>query len=226
MKNFKDFVCANKIFKDKIFITIPLKYMIDAIKIEIGNLYFYKLKIDLCEIEISGLVPSKNYNGLVLKIYYANDSYHLFNIESFKTQKGNEVKEIMINFYGKFINAPMPESKFNYWNYKISERDRFLEDFFVYVLKIDFKCSSKKLNDMEFLKRIYTILLNENDNDFLSYWTFYFEVKLKSLSAFDGRKKILKEMFKEYKIGDKDDLVCWLNFRERYKETWKKFLRI
>ena len=66
MKNFKGFVSVNKIFKDKIFITIPLKYMISAIKIEIGNLYFYKLKIDLCEIEISGLVPSKNYDELFL----------------------------------------------------------------------------------------------------------------------------------------------------------------
>lgn len=180
--------------------------MISAIKIEIGNLYFYKLKIDLCEIEISGLVPSKNYDELFLKIYYANDSYHIFYIESFKTQKGNDVEEMMINFYKKFINAPMTEMKFNYWNHKISKRIDSFENFFTYILKINF-CHSNKLNDMEFLKSIYTILLNENDNDFLSYWTFCFEVKLKNLDAFDRRNKIFKEMFKEYRVENKDDLL-------------------
>lgn len=208
MNDFKGYVSVDKILKDRIVLNIPIEYMVNSIKVEVDNLYYYKLDLNLCEIEVSGLVPSKYYDKLIIKIYYTNDDYYTFYTESFKTLVGNYIENMMVNFYEKFLDKHIPESRFNYWNNKIIKKENSLENFCLYIFNIN-RFFINKLSNIEFLKNIYTIIIADDENDLLSYWTFYFEFKLKNMNEIDRRKTIFIEMFREYILNSKLTLeVC------------------
>lgn len=194
------------ILKDSIVFHIPLKYMMNAIKIEIENLPFNRVNVDLYQIEIKGLIPGKTYENLYLKIFDTNDEFKKFKIDSFKTLEGNNTEKMIVKFYEEVLEEEIKENKFNYWNRKISSNEKTFKEFCEYVLKIN-KFSVKKLSDMEFLNLIYRILINDFTNDVLYFWTFYFEFKLKSLSVIDRRKEIFSKIFQEYSSSCDRELI-------------------
>ncbi len=202
MDDFRSYISLNKILKDRVWLNIPVKYMVNSIKIEVDNLYYYKTNINLCEIEISGLVPSKYYDSLIIKVYYTNHDYYTFYTESFKTLSGNHIENIIVKFYEKFLYKQIPESRFNYWNNKIMKRTSSLENFCLYIFNIN-RFSINKLSDIEFLKNIYEIIVVDDLNDFLSYLTFYFQFALKNINEIDKRKIIFINMFREYVVNSK-----------------------
>lgn len=196
------------IFKNKVVLHVPLKYMIKAIKVEVFNLFFIKVNVDLYEVVIEGLIPGKIYENLSLKIYYTNDKFLKLNINQFKTQNGNEVENIIVNFYKEFMKKEIGENKFNYWNQNIDSGKKTLKQFFNYVLKTNRFCISK-LNDMEFLSLLYKMLISKFKNDLLYFWVFYFEFSLKALNQIEKREEIFKKMLEEYDSNiNKEKLIC------------------
>lgn len=195
------------IFKNKVVLHVPLKYMIRAIKVEVCNLFFIKVNVDLYEVVLEGLIPGKVYENLCLKIYYTNDKFLKLNINQFKTQDGNEIENMIVNFYREFMKKEIGENKFNYWNENINLGKKTLEQFFNHVLNIN-KFSIGKLNDMEFLNCLYKMLIGDLKNDLLYFWVFYFEFNLKGLNQIEKRKEIFKKMFEEYNSNiNKEKLI-------------------
>lgn len=195
------------IFKNKVVLHVPLKYMIRAIKVEVCNLFFIKVNVDLYEVVLEGLIPGKIYGNLCLKIYYTNDKFLKLNINQFKTQDGNEIENMIVNFYREFMKKEIGENKFNYWNENINLGKKTLEQFFNHVLNIN-KFSIGKLNDMEFLNCLYKMLIGDLKNDLLYFWVFYFEFNLRGLNQIEKRKEIFKKMFEEYNSNiNKEKLI-------------------
>lgn len=194
------------ILKDSVIFHVPLRYMMNTIRVEVKNLPFNRINVDLYQIEIKGLIPGKIYNNLCLKIFDINNGFKEFKIGEFKTLGGDNSEKMIVKFYKGVLGKEIGENKFNYWNKKISSGEKTFKEFCEYVLNIN-EFFVKKLNDMEFLNLIYRILINDFTNDVLYFWTFYFEFRLKNLSIIDRRKEIFSKIFQEYSSSFDKELI-------------------
>lgn len=149
-------------------------------------------------INISGLIPSKEYTNIVISYIDSNGNTQRINFDELYIKRGSHLDGFIINMYNNAVSRStqnIDETGYNYWKYGMINKEISLGGFvrnLAYVPEFMDKVNSPE----DVITRLYLVLVDRNpDKQGLDFWTsVYNQLVKEGVSHKDAVYKLILQM--------------------------------